>query len=366
MAGDLAGQAPHLAKQQLDLVETALVEGPRVEVEVLGLAQDRGVVLLPERPLAGRRGPHLLEEGGVRLKRVSCLGAGGSEVGPMLLGDVGRQKVAHVARTGTCLVDRPLQDDERHQRWPQVRAAGREVGGDGAQPGRRRRRELALGTQPVEKQDEDAAHPRVEVEVGLAAPDLPGVVDGTLAELGHGEVAVDRLVKRQLVVAEGGESVEPGGGARSIGLDRLGRQVVELVVVLGQTEVRGTHGVGGVLLVEELGGKVSEGRHWVGTPNWLWDTRTGEDAGSIARWSGSVTVRTTRCGAVRPSSARWRHEPAEAVGIGGGRDLDRVERGALAEVVARQPEREAAVAAGDGAQPPDEHRVTALGVSGIG
>ncbi len=59
----------------------------------------------------------------------------------------------------------------------------------------------------------------------------------------------------------------------------------------------------------------------------------------------------------------WRREePAKALGIRGGCALDRVERCALAQVVAAHPEREAALAARDGAQPSNQHRVAALDV----
>ena len=55
-------------------------------------------------------------------------------------------------------------------------------------------------------------------------------------------------------------------------------------------------------------------------------------------------------------------EPAESLRVGAGGDLDRVERRALAQVIDAQEEREAALAARDGAQPADEHRVAALDV----
>ena len=283
VARDLAGEAPHLAEQELHLVQTALVQAAGVEVELLGVAQDGGVVLLAERPLAGRGGTHLLQEGGVGLERIGRGRTRRRQVGAMLLRHVRGQEVAHVARTGACLVDGALQDDERHHLGPQVGAAGLEVGRHEAQARGRRGSQLALRAQAVKEEDEDAPHPGVEVEIGLAAPDLPCVVDRPLTKLADGEVAVDRLVEGQLVIGQAGEPLEPCRRAGGIGLDRLGGHVVELVVIVGEAQVRGTNRVGGVLLLEELGGKVSEGRHWMGTPNWLLDTRTGEDAGSIDR-----------------------------------------------------------------------------------
>ena len=77
---------------------------------------------------------------------------------------------------------------------------------------------------------------------------------------------------------------------------------------------------------------------------------TGTPAGRTIRASldpPSNAMRTVPLG-WGSRSARWREEPTKAVGIRGHRALDRVERGALAQVVAAHPEREAALAAGDG------------------
>ena len=151
----------------------AVAQLARAEAEQLLLAQQRRVALLAERVVAGGRGAHVLEERDVpvvgRSRRFARLGQLRAQRAVLHLG---RQDLADVASTGAGLVGGTVEEDARHHVRAQVALPVVEVAGD--QPHARHRGvdQLLHRSQPMQEEAEDAGHARVQVDVGLPAPDL--------------------------------------------------------------------------------------------------------------------------------------------------------------------------------------------------
>ena len=122
--------------------------------------------------------------------------------------------------------------------------------------------QLLHRAQPMQEEAEDAGHARVEVDVGLPAPDLEVLDDLPPAQGADHEVAVDAPRRSRA-------PPRPRPGTRSsharvrapAPLEGGLGQVVELLVVLGQAEAAGANGRFGELGVEEVVGQLGERRH---------------------------------------------------------------------------------------------------------
>src|SRR5439155_17202966 len=148
---------------------------------------------------------------------------------------------------------------------------------------------------------------------------------------------------------EGAERFEPvGGPLRALGERRFG-EVLEQVVVLGQSEGAGAGWGLGIFLIEKGARELSKVGHvndpqlraagWRRIGRWYWSG----PGSSVARWS-----------------VAGRHQRAEPVRVRGRSHLDGVERRALAQVVAGHEAGEATVPPRDRAQAPDDHRIATL------
>ena len=85
-----------------------------------------------------------------------------------------------------------------------------------------------------------------------------GGVELAAAEDGRREVAVDALGRAQRVVSDRAESLQPGGGALVVAAERIGGQIVQALVVLGEAEAAREHWRLRELLLEEGVGEVGE------------------------------------------------------------------------------------------------------------
>ncbi len=229
---DAARQVAHLGVQAVVFGLPELAQTAGVERQRFALAQEPRVALLAELPCPSGAAGEVVEEGDPALERLGGTRArGGDEVTLGAGREVGRQELAEVpdaAPRGSGAT----RDDQR------VRQIGRQVGHALFQgprrfrePSGRRRRELGLGTKPVEEQTEDALQHRARVGLWVAPPALPVGQDLAAAEHRDGKVAIDPLLLVEVRVGHALEPLPPARGVRVTTAERLGRQVVEAVVV---------------------------------------------------------------------------------------------------------------------------------------
>ena len=165
---------------------------------------------------------------------------------------LGREERAHVACPGTGLAHRAVDEDGRDELGRQVAPSvlqgfrNRAEACDGVADQR------GLRTQAVEEQAEHAVEPGVQIDLGLPAPPLPLGHDPPAGQGRDDEVAIDPLGRSEAGVGRRPEPLPPGGTPAAPLLERLGRQVVEPVVEVGETEAAGHDRRGLVLLGEKL------------------------------------------------------------------------------------------------------------------
>ncbi len=261
-ARDLAREPAQLRGEEVVLLASALAERARVVGEQLLLLEQRGVQLLADGVVAGGLVLLLDEESGERLERVARLGADGRELLPRRgVLHLERHELARVLRRGAGLADGAVDVDPRNDREVEVVHALAQRAGDLGQPGARGVGQILLGAQLVEEEREDALQSRVQVGRGLALPIPPRRRQLAPAQDRAREVAVDPLGRRERVIGERAESREPGGGPLLVPAERVGREVVELLVVGGEAKAAGLHRRLGELLLQERIGEVGERRH---------------------------------------------------------------------------------------------------------
>ena len=93
--------------------------------------------------------------------------------------------------------------------------------------------ELRFGPEPVEEQPEEPVGDRPAIGHGVAAPGHPFGHDRAARHHRHRQVAIDPLLRREVVVRHGTETAAPVGGPGLPAVEGLGRKVVETVVELG-------------------------------------------------------------------------------------------------------------------------------------
>ena len=93
------------------------------------------------------------------------------------------------------LVDGAIEQDRWNELVAQVALAVLEVLRHRAQARSRGGNQLFLRPQSVQEEPKDAAQPRVEIRVGVAAPGLPAVEDPAAMKARDRQVAIDHLVE---------------------------------------------------------------------------------------------------------------------------------------------------------------------------
>ncbi len=211
-------------------------------IDHLALAQLAVVALLAVTPLPTGLLRELLQ---VRDVLVECR-AGDRACGPQApllfvrLGLAG-EHLAHVAGAGTCRGCAAVDDQLVGQFWIQVCPPVRESRGHLLKSRHGRVDQLGRRPQAVQEQVEEAVQDGARIGHRIPLPCLPVGVDQSSAEGRDGQVTVNAVVQVQLGLIDGLESGEPLGGLSVAAQEGIGGQIVELFVVIGQSEVAARH-----------------------------------------------------------------------------------------------------------------------------
>ena len=149
----------------------------------------------------------------------------------LLVGDLGREKVAAVDDGGAALAERAIDQQLAGQIGVEVGAALVEDAWHLIEAGDRGAHELGLGVQPPNEQREDAHEPGGHIRIGIALPPPPVARDRRSRQLGEHQVAIDALIGAEIVVGELAKAPSPLVLGRLPPGMSLGREVRHLVVV---------------------------------------------------------------------------------------------------------------------------------------
>ena len=170
------------------------------------------------------------------------------------------QHVAHVASAGAGRRKAAFDDEFRAKGGIEVGAALLEGAGYLLEPGNGRVDELVVGPEPVEEQVEEAVQDGPRVDRWITLPDLPVGVDRAATQGGHDQLAIDLSLWRQSI----GGRLEARQPVHRLGITTMKGvfgQVVEALVVVGQSQATGRHGRVLELVQQEIVDELAEVLH---------------------------------------------------------------------------------------------------------